>query len=87
MSKDDIKDEIIKYTSVLETNYNMKIQEMRQRIEHSKRLLIGHQSERVNTYAEKSELESIFVDCIEEIRKDIMRRRLKNEIQNKKKFK
>jgi len=40
----------------------------------------------VNDTVEKSELESLFVECIEEVRKDIMKRRLKNEIYNKKKF-
>jgi len=35
---------------------------------------------------EKSELEGLFVECIEEVRKEIMKRRLKNEIYNKKKF-
>ena len=42
--------------------------------------------EKVNDTVEKSELESLFVECIEEVRKDIMKRRLKNEIYNKKKF-
>jgi hypothetical protein len=32
----------------------------------------------------RNELENLFVDCIEEVRKDIMKRRLKNEIYNKK---
>jgi hypothetical protein len=40
----------------------------------------------VNTTTEKNDLENLFVDCIEEVRKDIMKRRLKNEIYNKKKF-
>ena len=44
------------------------------------------QAEKVNVNTEKNELESLFVDCIEEVRKDIMKRRLKNEIYNKKKF-
>lgn len=43
-------------------------------------------AEKVNGHTEKNELESLFVDCIEEVRKDIMKRRLKNEIYNKKKF-
>lgn len=34
----------------------------------------------------KSDFESLFVECIEEVRKEIMRRRLKTEIGNKKKF-
>ena len=43
-------------------------------------------ADKVNDNTEKNELESLFVDCIEEVRKDIMKRRLKNEIYNKKKF-
>ena len=35
---------------------------------------------------ERNELESLFIECIEEVRKDIMKRRLKNEIYNRKKF-
>lgn len=40
----------------------------------------------MNYAAEKNELETLFVDCIEEVRKEIMKRRLKNEIYNRKKF-
>ena len=35
---------------------------------------------------QKNELETLFVACIEDVRKEIMRRRLKNEICNRKKF-
>jgi hypothetical protein len=41
---------------------------------------------KASSTAERNEIESLFVDCIEEVRSDIMRRRLKNEIYNKKKF-
>jgi len=41
--------------------------------------------EKVNTTVEKNDLEALFVDCIEDVRKDIMKRRLKNEIIQKKK--
>lgn len=43
-------------------------------------------ADRVNGTTEKNEFEGLFVDCIEEVRKDIMKRRLKTEIYNKKKF-
>ena len=42
--------------------------------------------DKVAETSQKNELENLFVECIEEIRKDIMKRRLKNEIFNKKKF-
>ena len=42
--------------------------------------------DKVSETSQKNELENLFVECIEEVRKDIMKRRLKNEIVNKKKF-
>jgi len=42
--------------------------------------------DKVSETSHKNELENLFVECIEEVRKDIMKRRLKNEIVNKKKF-
>eukprot|EP00347_Sterkiella_histriomuscorum_P023615 403333985 len=86
MTKDDIKDEIAKYVQALETNYNDTIKELKIQIEREKNKLRLNQAEKVNNNTEKNELESLFVDCIEEVRKDIMKRRLKNEIYNKKKF-
>lgn len=43
-------------------------------------------AERINMSTERNELESLFIECIEEVRKEIMKRRLKNEIYNRKKF-
>jgi hypothetical protein len=86
MTKDDIKEEIAKYVQALETNYNDTIRELKKQVEKEKNRLRKHQADKVNTNTEKNELESLFVDCIEEVRKDIMKRRLKNEIYNKKKF-
>jgi hypothetical protein len=37
-------------------------------------------SEQVNQQVERSQLEGLFVECIEQVRKEIMRRRLKSEI-------
>ena len=55
-------------------------------IEREKNKIRKVVADKVNDNTEKNELESLFVDCIEEVRKDIMKRRLKNEIYNKKKF-
>ena len=86
MQKDDIKEEIGKYVQALETSYNETIKDLKLIVEREKNKARKVLSEKVNTNTEKNELESLFVDCIEEVRKDIMKRRLKNEIYNKKKF-
>lgn len=86
MNKDDIKDEILKYVQALETNYTDTIKDLKISIERERAKLRRYQSSKVNEHSEKNDLEGLFVDCIEEVRKDIMKRRLKNEIYNKKKF-
>lgn len=70
----------------METNYTETIKELRQSLDKERLKAKKVQADRVNENTEKNELEGLFVDCIEEVRKDIMKRRLKNEIYNKKKF-
>jgi FAD/FMN-containing dehydrogenase len=42
-------------------------------------------SQNANGQIEKTEIEAIFVECIEDVRKEIMKRRLKNEVVSRKK--
>lgn len=70
----------------METNYNDTIRDLKEFIKREETRNKKLNFEKVNDTIEKSELESLFVECIEEVRKDIMKRRLKNEIYNKKKF-
>jgi len=70
----------------LETNYTDTIRDLKDFIKKEETRNKKLYFEKVNDTVEKSELESLFVECIEEVRKDIMKRRLKNEIYNKKKF-
>jgi hypothetical protein len=84
MTKDDITSEITKYVQALETNYMETIKELKLTVDKERMRSRKVTAERVNENTEKNELESLFVDCIEEVRKDIMKRRLKNEIYNKK---
>jgi neutral trehalase len=74
------------YVQALETNYNDTIRDLKQMIEKERMRNKKIYHERANETCMKNELENLFVECIEEIRKDIMKRRLKNEIFNKKKF-
>lgn len=86
MSRDGQKTEITNYVQVLETNYTDTIRDLKDFIKKEETRNKKLYFEKVNDTVEKSELESLFVECIEEVRKDIMKRRLKNEIYNKKKF-
>lgn len=86
MSIEDIKDEITKYVQAIETNYNDTIRMLKDEIAREKNKYKKVAFQKVQELTEKNQLEGLFVDCIEEVRKDIMKRRLKNEIFNKKKF-
>lgn len=86
MSQEEIQNEIIMYVQALETNYNDTIRDLRLVVDKEKSKSKKANFEKVNEVTQKNELENLFVECIEEIRKDIMKRRLKNEIFNKKKF-
>ena len=76
----------MKYNQMLETSYNDTIKDLKVRIELEKAKIRKINFEKAANVSHKNDLESIFVECIEEVRKDIMKRRLKSEIHNKKKF-
>ena len=82
----DVKDEIVKYVQAIETSYMDAINDLKILIDKekdTKRKVVAFHSGEVS---QRNELESLFVECIEEVRKEIMKRRLKNEIINRKKF-
>ena len=70
----------------METNYNQTIKDLRILVDKERNRNKKASFEKVNEISQKNELECLFVECIEEIRKGIMKRRLKNEIMNKKKY-
>jgi hypothetical protein len=86
MQPQEVKDEIIKYVQALETSYTDAIRDLKSIIDREREKQKKVNAEKINTATEKNELENLFVDCIEEVRKEIMKRRLKNEIYSRKKF-
>jgi hypothetical protein len=79
-----VKDEIKQYVKALESGYMERIEDLKRKTEKEKRSRIIRESSKIKDISLRSELEHIFVDCIEDVRKDIIKRRLKNEILNKK---
>ena len=77
----------MKYIQALETNYNDSIRVLKEKNEKLVKQLRNAKSERFNEASEKSEFESLFVNCIEEVRKEVMRRRFRSEIANRKSLK
>ena len=77
--------EVKAYFNVIETNYNETIRDLKAQVERLQKKLRLVRSENANKQIEKTEVEAIFVECIEDVRKEIMKRRLKNEIVSRKK--
>jgi hypothetical protein len=80
MSDEDKKREAISYLEALETNYTQTIRDLRGQVDRLQMKLKLARSSKANTVVEKSEIESVFVESIEEVRKEIMKRRIKNEV-------
>jgi len=81
---EQIKEEVVKYVQALETNYTDSIRLLKEKNEKLVKQVKLVRSEKVNEASEKSDLESLFVGCIEEVRKEVMRRRFRNEVANRK---
>ena len=86
MQTDEVKEEIVKYVQAMETSYTDAIRDLKAIIDKEKRNSKKVVADKINMSTERNELESLFIECIEEVRKEIMKRRLKNEIYNRKKF-
>lgn len=86
MNKDDVKFEIISYVQALETNYNNSISELKVRNDRIKNQLRKEKAKQVNDVIERGDLENLFVDCVEDVRRNVIKRRLKAEIIGKKKI-
>jgi len=55
-------------------------------VERLRKELRKEKSKNVNEVIEKGDLENLFVDCVEDVRRNVIKRRLKNEIVGKKKI-
>ena len=56
------------------------------RVDRLRNQLKKEKSKHVNDVIEKSDLENLFVDCVEDVRRNVIKRRLKAEIIGKKKI-
>lgn len=86
MQKEDVKFEIISFVQSLETNYNDTINEHKIKCERLKANLRKEKAKHVNDVIHKGDLENLFVDCVEDVRRNVIKRRLKAEIIGKKKI-
>ena len=80
MTPKEIKEEIKVYTKVMETNYTEKITSLQMSVEKLKKAAQTDRIKNVSKVTEKSDLENLFVNCVETARTEIIRRKLKAQI-------
>ena len=81
-----MQEEIVKYVQQLETSYTDAIRDLRVIIEREKGKTKKVLANNTNIITERGQFESLFIECIEEVRKDICKRHLRDEICNRKGF-
>ena len=80
MNNEDIKNETQGYIQVLETNYTEKIKELKVEMDRMKRKVAQETTKKVVHTMERNDMEQLFVRCVEDMRKEIIKRRLKAEV-------
>lgn len=80
MERDQIKTEITKYVQGMQTTYNNQIQNLQRKLEKQLKSTQNEKTKNANSKHDRTELEQLFNDCVSEIRKDVIRRRLKTEV-------
>ena len=86
MTMEDIKDQIIKYVQAIETNYMEAVKDLKECLSKQKQSAKKVAAEQHNFIADRTDLEAHFVQCIEEVRRQVFRRRLKTELVVKKPY-
>ena len=80
LGRDGVKDEVKRFVQAIETNYTDTIRALKDKNDKLTRQLRSLTSAKAGEVSEKSEMEHLFIDCIEEVRKEVMRRRFRNEV-------
>jgi hypothetical protein len=80
----DVKDQIVKYVQVLETNYSEVVRTLRDEINSYKQRLVRHQTSETEPLAEKQDLLKVFTACVDTVRAELMKTRMKKSLENRK---
>jgi hypothetical protein len=87
----EIKEQIMRYLSVIEEGYKKRIHENEVKFKKAKReadKVVQSETTKLieSQNPEQNDFEGLFNECIEETKKEVMKRRLRMEIQSKKNY-
>lgn len=80
-----MKKEIINYMQVVESFYTDKLHKIKSNFEKQIKQIKKKQADQINPVVDRTELEKVFISALDELRKQILKRRLKQEIKLKNK--
>lgn len=75
--------EIEKYMNNQERQYQESIKHFKNTLDNEKRKILTVKTQQNSVFTEKQEAESLFLDCVEEVRKEVHRRKAKSLLQQK----
>lgn len=75
--------ELEKFFNDLEVKYNDSIRHLKNSLEGEKKKIKQVTAQQSSTFFVKSDLENLFLECVEEVRKEISRRKAKNLVEQK----
>ena len=67
----------------LEIKYNESIKHLKNTLENERKKFKQFSAQQSSAFFVKSDLETLFLDCVEEVRKEISRRKVKNTVEQK----
>jgi hypothetical protein len=80
LSPTDKQEDVIHYVQMLETQYNEKIQRLQKNLEKAQKLTMTERTKNVGRMCERADMEVLFSESIEEVRRKIVHRRLTAEL-------
>lgn len=76
-------EELEKYMEAQESKFHESVKHYKSIIENEKKKIINLNAQKNNAFVQKSDLEGLFLECVEEVRKEVLRRRAKSLLQQK----
>eukprot|EP00347_Sterkiella_histriomuscorum_P006538 403352386 len=85
-SKEKIELKVAKFFKIYDMSRDDKIEEVQRKIEFQKRSNMRIKNSQAQGYSDKAEVENLFLDCIDECKKDLIKKKTMNNGQSQAKF-
>jgi len=76
-------EELERYMEAQESKFHESVKHYKSIIENEKKKIINLNAQKNNAFVQKSDLEGLFLECVEEVRKEVLRRRAKSLLHQK----